>query len=822
MRTTNATHTDACPTTRSTAASSDESNAMDGRLTSDRADNANSLKRTSWLEKSKLLLFSLSLFSTCVIIQHYGDRIGMKKPFQQDAVPTSLLNRGSLGKILQKTGFIHRIQNPHHQAAESGHDNGNGDLDPNNSVPFVFVAASGSQSSGTLLITEVQPNNRGEILDEEGRAPDWIELWNPTSTRFDATDWYLTDNPDHLAKWKFPELIVEGGDRLVLFASGSGSSNGQELHTNFRLSEEDGYLALVRPDKTTVLQEVYFQQSPETQRGVSFACLDSESKPLLFPTPGQQNSEIALGYLSSVQFSHDSCLFESSFMVSLSCDEQDASIYFTTDGSTPTKKHGTLYQQPLQVSKTTIVRAVAITAGKISPPATTRSYLRLQNLVRQSKSPLGFPRKWDDQRGDYAMDKRITKPFRDEVNTALTHLPMVSVVADANDLFGENGIYSNTYDRGFEWEIPANVELLDFEGEPGFHINCGVRIAGNESRRSDWKKHSFRISMRRRYGQSSLEYPLFQSIGENEFSCLMLRSTDDSWVSHHEHVRENAQYIRDQWTRETESQMGWVSARGRFVHVCINGLYWGVYNLLERPDDEFLAHQLGGNAEDYVTMRTRGTSFEMDAEGTQIWDEICKLASRDLRKSDNYQALLNRLDIVNLADYCLLHMYVGSEDWVLINGNNMRAYRKREPGSRLRFQAWDGDSTFASAWNHNSLNYVLSVSSSKRRKTFKFLFDKLSRNPDFRRLMLSRLTHFSAEGKALNAETARQRYKKLADAIEPALMAEAARWGDVHSVEPYSPTDHWKKQKDRILDGWFLNRTLLIRQRLEEYWSDLE
>ena len=38
---------------------------------------------------------------------------------------------------------------------------------------------------------------------------------------------------------------------------------------------------------------------------------------------------------------------------------------------------------------------------------------------------------------------------------------------------------------------------------------------------------------------------------------------------------------------------------GAFVHLYINGMYWGVYNPVERPDASFAASYLGGDKEDW-------------------------------------------------------------------------------------------------------------------------------------------------------------------------------------------------------------------------------
>ena len=165
-------------------------------------------------------------------------------------------------------------------------------------------------------------------------------------------------------------------------------------------------------------------------------------------------------------------------------------------------------------------------------------------------------------------------------------------------------------------------------------------------------------------------------------------------------------------------------------------------------------------------------------------------------------------------------MYAGDEDWVLTNENNMRAYCRTELDSRLRFMAWDADSTFASGWNNDSVDFVFFVSNPEHLNPFQALFDSLNRNRDFRDLFASRLRRWSVDGGPLSSSAARQRYEHLLTAIEPALIAEAARWGDVHNDEPSTHIGHWVNQKQRILREWFPNRSELVLKELHEYWSD--
>lgn len=812
--------------------------------------------------------------------------------------------------------------------------------------------------SSRLVITEVQASNAGEVVDWDGGCPDWIELWNSGDQPFNATGWYLTDKLHKPEKWQIPELVLSPDERILIFASGLDFFDEEEIHTNFRLSKSGEFLHLVRPDGSTVEQSV-MAGMPDASHGVSFGPSPSDPQPLTYPTPLEANASVAIGFTDSVDCSRKSCLYEKEFSVSLTCETPNSEIRFTTNGSVPDKHNSEIYQQPITISRTTVIRARAFRNDWVSSAVLTRSFIQIDELVHQSDTPDGLRSRWDDVDADYEMDPRITGLHTAEIKTALKSLPMVSVVAPTSSLFGKTGIYSNPWNRGHKWEVPAVLEFLDYQDETGFQAPCGLRLAGYESRRPDWKKHSLRLSFRSRYGLSIVEHPIFDSpavdapnegtgplrepattLTENEdvlidsthklqskksgrfddvlfgkygdkktkylwtidarginvvheptpfptsrgrvvhtnlsqrasvggevwfespatvsinprsgrfgaaagmtraqweaairyweslgykvnafpgrdrSSSLMLRSTDDSWASHHAAVRSRAQYMRDQWARQTAREMGQLAVRGRFVHVCINGLYWGVYNLIERPDEEYLAHQLGGKEGDYVTIRSRGRRIDADEAGELLWDSVTAAATADLNDPTNFAKLEELVDLVDLIDYCLLQMYSGSEDWALVNGNNMRAYRRKMNYAKLKFILWDADSTFASGWKNEEVEYPLPMKKSGKEGSFVYLFRQLMKSTEFRQMFAERVEKWCRTDGVLGAAACQRRYEALLNELEPALLAESARWGDIHSEEPYTPMEHWQTQKQRMLQDWFPNRSAVLLKELRAY-----
>ena len=129
--------------------------------------------------------------------------------------------------------------------------------------PRMVLAAS-------VVISEFMASNRMTLADEDGEFPDWIELYNASSTPVNLNGWYLTDAATDLNKWRIPDVTIDPKEYLIVFASDKDRVDpAAPLHTNFRLSATAEYLALVEPDGTTVAHE-YTPAFPAQLTDVSF------------------------------------------------------------------------------------------------------------------------------------------------------------------------------------------------------------------------------------------------------------------------------------------------------------------------------------------------------------------------------------------------------------------------------------------------------------------------------------------------------------------------------------------------------------------------
>ncbi|MDB6078122.1 MAG: Spore coat protein CotH, partial [Akkermansiaceae bacterium] len=125
-------------------------------------------------------------------------------------------------------------------------------------LPLLLLLATTAISplSATPLISEFMGKNKTTIADEDGAYSDWVEIYNPDPAAVSLNQWYLTDSAGNLKKWRFPDVTLGPGEFMLVWCSGKNRRvPGAPLHTSFSLDGDGEYLALVKPDGATVVQD---------------------------------------------------------------------------------------------------------------------------------------------------------------------------------------------------------------------------------------------------------------------------------------------------------------------------------------------------------------------------------------------------------------------------------------------------------------------------------------------------------------------------------------------------------------------------------------
>jgi hypothetical protein len=508
--------------------------------------------------------------------------------------------------------------------------------------------------------------------------------------------------------------------------------------------------------------------------------------------------------------------YSAPFEVKISSDVKDAKIYYTTNGSVPSPASGILLPEKLFIESTTVLRSAGYRNGKLVTEVDTHTFVFPSNVLVQTGA--GFPKTWGQNNNqpvpaDYEMDPEIVNnpTYHDALVEGLKELQTLSVVLAPEDLFGAaDGLYTHPLESGEEWERTASVELIHADGTKGFQVDCGIRIQGGWNRRPEESpKHAFRFAFRKKYGAGKLKYQLFPEKGADEFDQLILRAgCNNSWLHWSGEERRHGDYIRDQWMRDSHAAMGHPAARGVFVHLYLNGLYWGVYNLTERPNENFAARHFGGNASDYDCRNS-----DRILQGDDVaWKRLFALANAGLKGEREFAAVQELLDLPAFIDFIILNLYAANEDWD--HASNWYAARRRNPADPFHFFVWDGERTLEN-FEANTLAFDDDQSPVR-------LFQKLRENPEFRMQFGDRVQrHLFGDG-ALTPRHAADRFHTWSSRLENPIVAESARWGayrrDVHpyKVGPYllyTRDEHWRPEIRRITEQFFPHRTeVVLRQ----------
>lgn len=378
-----------------------------------------------------------------------------------------------------------------------------------------------------------------------------------------------------------------------------------------------------------------------------------------------------LAQSGTIQFSHNSMVTHAPLTLTLSGTPIGAMIRYTTNGSPP-DANSPPYTAPIPIHQTTVIRA---------------------QLFNSAGQPLG---------------DSITKSYI--IATYEQTIPVISIVTDWANL---NDLHAFPEGHGPEWERPVVLEYFAPGGQSQFNVNAGLRIHGGKSRTISPKK-SYRIYFSKSYGgPGNLEYPLFKDSSVTKFDKLVLRAGfNDGFTYIDTHGVPDpqvftAKYIGDQVVRNLHRAMGQPIAHGDWVLLYLNGEFWGLYNLTERIDLQFLRSYSDKNAEWDIIKKEVGFTpegawyaEEVMVDGgydgwlsTQSW-----VGSADFYNPGNIGVLEWMVDVENLFSYMFLQAYVQNYDWP---GNNWIIYRRSDPGAtgheaQWRLMVWDAEYSFGS------------------------------------------------------------------------------------------------------------------------------
>ena len=405
--------------------------------------------------------------------------------------------------------------------------------------------------------------------------------------------------------------------------------------------------------------------------------------------------------------SHKSGFYEKGFMLEMTAPE-GCTVYYTTDGSTPTVK-SKVYTEPVKLIDRTPEANFLSEAGGISAGGDFRpkGQVKKANVIRAIAA---------DSRGNISPVSNATY----FVGIDKYPVPVISLKTDTSNLFNkETGIYvlGSTYDnwvkeqtgnfepwqaqgnysmRGREWERPVNFEFID--GDTVFEQDCGIRIMGAASRSATQK--SFRLTARTDYGEKNFKFPLIpdneRSDGNgnvDKYRSFVLRNGGND----HEFAN-----IRDPLLQDLATGGDFETMQHTPVVVFLDGEYWGAYTLAEDYSDHYIENNYSTDKDDAfddnnIIFLKKGGIEDGKEEDIELYNEMFDfITSNDMSNAANYEKASTMLDIHSYADYLAVSLYICNHD-AYYDNNNWAMWRVRETGDaekadgRWRMMVYDID-----------------------------------------------------------------------------------------------------------------------------------
>ncbi len=490
-------------------------------------------------------------------------------------------------------------------------------------------------------------------------ASDWVELHNSTGSAVSLAGYGLSNNPKNPAKWVFPDISIEPGEYLLLYATGSvDKAQKKNLKLNFCISSTGEALFFFDPNGKLIDK----LSAGRMRSGQSYGRDGSDNRFYYAePTPGAQNGKGYEGITQLPAFSVTPGIYDNAVTVAITAGEGET-IRYTTDCTTPNAS-SEVYSGELSISKNSVIRAAAFRDGYLSGDVATATYLFRSDGVNHALPVVTLvtdpDNLWNSKTGIYATGDQFdpdAASYADTLKSATYYQAKFATEEQVDTI----------------WEKPAAFSLFDDNGKQVFTQNVGIRIAGSFGRGRAQK--GFNVIARKEYGKGSMEYPFFENRPYKEYKAVVLRAGAQD---------QNRSKIRDELAsgllEGTDINILYQAYRPTVLY--LNGEYWGVYFMKEKRNRFFVAQH--ENTENNVDLAI-GKGFKQRSYGDNSdWVSLYEYAtSHDLSSAEAYAYVSERMDVDSFRDYMIAEIYNGNTDTY-----NFQYYRLK--GGKWKFIFYD-------------------------------------------------------------------------------------------------------------------------------------
>jgi CotH kinase protein/Lamin Tail Domain/Secretion system C-terminal sorting domain/Chitobiase/beta-hexosaminidase C-terminal domain/Right handed beta helix region len=634
-----------------------------------------------------------------------------------------------------------------------------------------------------IRINEILTSNINGLIDtDSGEYYDWIELYNPSDSLLDISGYYLTDDINNPTLWQFPSNTSIGPESfLIIWAD----SKNYGLHTNFKLNSDGEQLLVISPELEVVDSISFGKQRDD----VSFGRDEAEINNWLFygdPTPRLVNSTTGVNknkLSSEPEFSVESGFYSSSLSLELTSND-NGKIYYSLDGSIPYPSSATLYLGAIIIDKTTIVRAISVEDNQLRSNSVTNSYFINENTDLPVMSVTTDPKNlWDDETGIYTI--------------------------------GTNGIEFWSVNANYwqDWERPVKLEFFEENKSIAFKANAGIAING--ARRNMLQK-SLRLLFRNKYGDESINYKIFPDKENRNFNSLVLRNGGFPEFRY--------TLLSDGFMQRLISQEMEIDYQAyRPCALYLNGKYWGIYNIREKQNEDYLKENNGVDPDNLDILEDNMTIVEGDRDHYKHMIDFVSL--NDLSLEESYDSVKQWMDVDNYINYQIAQLYFANTDWP---ANNIKYWRSKTSTGKWKWMIFDVDGGFGlwGGYDFNSLTFATEENSSEWNNPpwSTFLFRNLLKNQSFVDEFAQRFATYLSY--SFNSNEVTNLIDRFEDNIENEIPNHINRWAPGCSITNpeskdgcvFSNIGTWYSNVDKLRE-FAEKRPQFMTKHLMDYFS---
>jgi gliding motility-associated-like protein len=636
-----------------------------------------------------------------------------------------------------------------------------------NSLCIVFLLCFANAANAQIKINEYSASNVNGPTDAFGERPDWVELYNAGGAPVSINGYFFSDNNNAIAKWQVPAtptVTIPAGGRIVIFCSGVDSVlPGGQVHCGFKLTQCHNEQIIISDASAVVIDSTTLSR---TQADDSYGRIPDGTGPFkLFttPSPNAVNTGGYTRYVAKPTMSIPPGYYPAAQTVSLACSDPNTTIHYTINGTAPTIA-SPIYSTPLNISATTPVRCMAVSTD----PTLAASFVETNTY------------------------------FINETHKFAT-LSICGTFTGAGGLFTSG----NT--------IRQSVEFFDSSDNFKWETSGFAYKHGHDS----WafSQKGFRLSAEDEFGYTAeLPEKFFANSTRDSFDLVILKggASDNypdanGWQSW---MQERGAHMRDAFCQDFSIKYN-MEFDERSYQPCVvflNGQYWGVYEIRERVDLDYVEYYYD-QPEKKVDMLRYWGGLQVQAGSAQGWTDLKNfIVNNDMTQPANLAIVDSQLNFISMIDFFIYNNYIANSDHM--NWNTMWWRGRKGAGVKWRYALWDLDNTYNLGENYTGLSstgadmdpcepFTLFVNSNNIFHTQ--MINGLMTNPDFRRLYQDRYIHLLTT--ALNCDTLLKHLNYFENLLDGEMPQHIARWGGTYQK--------WQDNVDTIRK-FILDRCALV------------